>query len=462
MAITKDEFLQSAVSEIADYPELAQRFQIGDPLITQSLAAIAAMMADLSVQVELTAGETYLKARDVTVMADAAVKGVLPFATPTIANITLKNAGDSLVQVLVGRVLLDQAGRYWQVLTGATVAVGGTGTLVAWQVAQRQLAHRVTQNAPFYTVELSAPTVGYIAQVSVTGYEYSPEFCNVNDGDAVYHIKSDEFQVMSLMFGAAGVAGRQPSAGTQLALTIFDTEGEISLSVGASFTFEYASLGDGKVTMTLAEVTQQGAAPMDIVQMREVCNYPGIYSENAVFLSNFDFLVRKKVQRLTFLSVWNEAREEAVRGATIASHNRLFVAARRDGTINDTLLAQIKAVIRAADDSYKVNSVEVQEIEVPLVIDLEVPSTYDAESVKQAVRALVLANYGRASAWAKRGNAKILKKDLYQLFRENVPALTQRIADLSIVTIGDGGVELPEQFRYVTDLSLTVNTKEAE
>lgn len=455
MAVTKDEFMQGAVNEIASYPTIAMRYQIGDPLITQGLASMAAMLADLSNQVELTAGEVYVKARDVTVLADAAAKGVLPFATPSIAAITLVNGGPGTIQVLAGRVLIDQGGRYWRVITGATVMAGGAGTLLAKQVVLRAFSHTVAQNIPFYTVELSEPDVGYIAEVAVEGYEYTAEFCNVNAGDPVYHIKCDENQTMSVMFGVDQLSGKQPAAGESLAISIYDTEGDISLSVGATFTFEYINDGDQFVVMTLNELTQAGAPPMGLVTIREVCSYPGIYNENAVYLSNFDFLIRKKVQSLTFLSVWNEAREEVIRGYSVDNINTLFVSTLRDGTNIETLQAEIVAAIRAADDSYKIRFIPAVEIELPLVLTLTIPSTYDAASVLQAVRARVLESYGRMSAWARRGDAKILKKDLYDLFKKHIPALTQRLADIS-VDIGSTGEVLPEQFRYVTDSSLQI------
>jgi len=463
VAITKDQFIQSAVNQIANYPTISKRFQIGDPLITQAMAAMAAMLADLSNQVEVTAGEVYLKARDVTVLADASVKGVLPFATPAIASITLTNGSPAPVQVLAGRVLLDQGGRYWRVITGTTVPAGQSGVLIAKQVQLRQLIHSVTQYMPFYTVELSAPEVGYIAEVMVVGYEYTPEFSNVAAGDAVYHIQSDETQTLGLVFGLEGVAGRQPAMGEQLSLSIYDTEGDISLNVGMAFTFEYlGSANDALVNLTLAEVSQSGAAPMDIVTMREVCSYPGIYNENAVYLSNFDFVIRKKISPVAFLSIWNEMREEEVRGASLDNINALYVAALKDGTSTATLQEQITRIIQTADDSYRIHFVPVVEKVVPITLTLIIPSTYDAASVKQDVAALVLENYGRSSAWAKRGEARILRKDMYDLFRKNVPALTQRIADITIETIGDGSNVLPEQFRYVTEDSLTINTVEAD
>lgn len=462
MATTKDQFIQDATNEIVNFPNISRRFQIGDPLITQGLAAMAAMLADLSNQVELTAGEVYLKARDSTVLADAAAKGVLPFATPSIARIGVKNAGSSPVSVLVGRVLIDQAGRFWLVTLGGTVAAGATAYIFAKQVSLRQVAHTVSQYEPFYTVDLAEPDIGYIAEVAVKDFQYTPEYCNVLAGDAIYHIKCDENQAMSLMFGVEGVAGRQLAAGTNLSISIYDTEGTIAVSVGMTFSFEYTNAGDELVTLTVAEVSQAGAAPMDMVTMRETCSYPGIYNANAVYRSNFDFLVRRHVTPLNFLSVWNEAREEVVRGPGVQIINTLFVAAKRDGTNDATLQAEIAKVILGADNSYKIKAVPVIEIEEPLAITLYIPSTYDAASIIQAVRALVLANYGRESAWAKRGEAQILRKDLYDLFRENVPALTQRIADASIDTIGSGADPKPEHFRYVTEASLVVTAKEAE
>lgn len=460
MAITKDQFIQDAVNEIASYPTIAKRFQIGDPLITQNLASMAAMLADISNQVEVTTGEVYLKARDVTVLADAAVKGVLPFGSPCIARVTVANDGSAALSILTGRVLRDQNGRMWRVSTGAQIGAGMTGTIVARQVELRNISHKVAQYQPFYTIELPEPDVGYMAEVIVVGWEYAPEFCNVADGDRMYHIQTDENQVVSLVFGVAGLAGMQPPTGSDISISIYDTEGDISPSNGMAFYFEYSDATE-RAVMTLAEVTQTGEAPMSITTMREVCSYPGIYTENAVYQSNFDFLVRKKLGAVTFLNVWNERREEEVRGADVSHMNKLFVAALKEGVSKEALESEITTIIRKADDSYRVVFVPAVEKSVPLKITLYVPSTYDAAAVKQAVRSLVLASYGRLAAWAKRGDAKMLKKDLYDLMRENVPALTQRIADISIDAIGDDTADYPEHFRYVTEESLEVQTETA-
>lgn len=460
MAITKDQLLQSAVDEISNYPNLAKRFQIGDPLMSQGLASMAAMLAEVATQVEVTTGESYLKARDVTVLADASVKGVLPFGRPCIAVINVTNGGTKLLKILGGRVLRDQNGRMWRVTTGAQVAAGGTGTIVARQVELRTLTHTVAQNQPFYPVELAEPDIGYIAEVSVTGWEYAPEFCNVLDGDLVYHIQTDENQVISLVFGVAGLAGTQPATGTTLNIAIYDTEGEISPSVGMAFYFEYTDATE-KATMVLSEVSQAGEAPMSVPTMREICSFPGIYGENAVYLSNFYFLLRRKLGAVAFLNVWNELKEESVRGASVDNINKLFVAVKKNGVSQEALESQIRLIINTADNSYRIEFVEVIEKAVPVKLTLYVPSTYDSAAIMQAVRALILENYGRESDWAKRGEAKMLKKDIYDLLRQNVPALTQRVADISVDLIGDDSKDYPEQFRYVTEESLAIVTETA-
>ncbi|MFJ3685544.1 hypothetical protein [Pseudomonas sp. NPDC090208] len=419
---------------------------------------MAAMLADVSNQVEVTTGETFLKARDVTVLADASVKGVLPVGTPCIASINVQNVGTTVVSILAGRVLQDQSGRMWIVSVGATnIMPSESRTITARQVELRTLTHTVTQNMPFYTIDLAAPAVGYIAEIAVAGWEYTPEFCNVMAGELIYHIRTDENQVLSIQFGVNGLAGTQPVIGQQITLSIYDTEGDISPTLGMGFTFEY-SVATENVVMSLASVEQTGAAPMDINTMREVCSYPGIYSENAVFLSNFDYLVRKKISPVTFLSIWNEAREEEVRGPDILNVNRLFVAVLKEGTVQQALQDQITAIIKKADNSYRLRFVPVVEVELSMSLTLTVPSTVDAAAVRQAVVSQVLQNYGRSSAWAKRGEAKILNKDLYDLFKKNVPELTQRVADITINSIGTDTDLLPEHFRYVTEQSLTVLT----
>lgn len=464
MAATKDQLIQSAVDQITNYPTIALRWQIGDPLITQSLASMAAMLADIGNQVEVTAGEPFTKARDVTVRSDAAVKGILPFGTPSIAAIKVTNGSMGAVQILAGRSLQDASGRYWLVLAGVNLAAGATGFLTAKQVSSRNFTHTVSAYMPFYSIPLSPPEVGFIANVLVATFEYSTNFANILDGDRVYNIKSNEVDELSVQFGIAGLSGFQPPVGAQIKITVQDTEGAVSLAVGLKFYFEYTGgAGDALVTMELSEVSQAGADPMDISTMREVCSYPGIYDDSAVFGSNFDFVVRKAVSPVTFLSVWNEAREEAVRGANVDHINTIFVSVRKAGTTAPVLKSEITKVIQRADDSYKIKFVDAVDVVVAMAVTLTIPSVYDSGAVSQQVRTLLLDKYGPTSAWAKRGEAQILEKDMYALMVDNnVEALSARLGNMTVESIGDDAEVLPEHYRYITDESLVISVREAD
>lgn len=464
MAVTKDEFIQSAVDEIASYPTIAMRYQIGDPLIIQSLASMSAMLADVSNQVEVTAGEPFTMARDVTVRSDAAVKGILPFGTPSIAAIKVTNNALVPVQVLAGRSIQDASGRYWLVTVGVNLAPGAVGYLTAKQVSARAFTHTVGTYTPFYSIPLSPPEVGFIANVLVDRFEYSTNFANIDDGQRVYNIKSNEVGELSLQFGIAGLSGYQPAVGEQITITVQDTEGALTLSTGMKFYFEYTGgASDALLTLELSEVSQAGADPMDITTMREVCSYPGIYDDSAVFGSNFDFVVRKAVSPVTFLSVWNEAKEEIARGPSLDNINTLFVAARKAGTTQPVLQSQITAAIKRADDSYKIKFVPVIDVVVPMEITLTIPSVYDSGAVVQQVSTILLNQYGATSAWAKRGEAQILEKDVYALMVDNnVTALSSRVGNMTVDSIGDEGVVLPEHYRYITPTSLVINVREAD
>src|SRR5690606_37397032 len=100
----------------------------------------------------------------------------------------------------------------------------------------------------------------------------------------------------------------------------------------------------------------------------EISAYPSVYNSSAVYLGNFDFLIRRNLGPFRFLSIWNEYKEEQVRGADIDNINTLFVTAVKDGVDDATLRSQIYDAIKAADDSYKIKDVAVDEIEIPVVI----------------------------------------------------------------------------------------------
>lgn len=465
---TKADFQAAIAASIASYPVAAQFYQARDPRLLAQLDAMAAILAEFSVEQDVAAMEPFTKARDVTVLADAAVKGILPFGKSGRYKIKITNASAVPFSVLSGRRLQDTQGRSYTVDLGATIPANGFAFVEAVQQTEKLIDHVVGVFQPFYTIEVPQPDLGrYIASVRLRDaafneYAFTTEFVNVADGDKVFHLFTDEQRRLFVELGAQGLAGFQPTVGTALKLTVIETEGAFDLSSGSPFAFEYAaSLYESGASLTLDSVLSPGESPLDLSTLRELASYPSIYDSNAVYLGNFDFLVRRNLSPFTFLSVWNERVEEEVRGPSVDNINCLFVSAIKAGVATLTLQEQIRKIILDADDSYRVvfKPTVVQEIAVSVYA--RVSSIYDFASVEQQIRELVLANYGISSEFAKRGQTKILKKRLYDLLETNVQALQGSVSDMDIIITDPLGSILPENFRYVSEASLMVTIEQA-
>lgn len=464
---TIKDFQDLIAAKISDYPIAAQLYQVRDPRLMASLDAMAAMAAMLSEEQDVAAAEPFTKARDMTILADATAKGVLPFGKSAMCRLQVVNGNASPFNLVTGRTLLDRQGRRYVVESGVTVPASGSATVVVKQYSQRTFNHTVTVSQPFYMIEVPKPVTGSsIAQVQVEDsqgnpFEYRAEFVNVAANVRCFHLLSDEQQRLYIEFGAENLAGYQPSAGEVFAVTVTDTEGEFSLAAGSRFAFEYTgSPLESQITVTLDAVLSPGAAPMSIGAMREISAYPSVYNTSAVYLGNFDFLIRRNLGPFRFLSIWNEYKEEQVRGANIDNINTLFVTAVKDGVDDATLRSQIYDAIKAADDSYKIKDVAVDEVEIPVVIVAKVAGVYDFDAVRNQIRELVLADYGRDSDFAKAGQNRVLYKRIYRLLEANVPALLGNRSDLEVVVDDPDNEILPEQYRYVSADSLSITVEQ--
>lgn len=472
---TKADFQALIAAAISDYPVAAQLYQARDPRLLASLDAMAAQLALISAEQDVAAMEPFTKSRDMTVLADAAVKGVLPFGQPKRVRVQIVNASQYPFTVVSGRRILDTQGRVYVVVNGASVpgstVPGGPGTaqIDAEQRTETTFSHTVTISQPFYRIDVPQPDPGtHIAEVRVRDsmgntFHYKPDYLNVADGERMFHLETDEARQLYIQFGATGIAGYQPAAGETMTITVVETEGAYDLAAGSQFAFEYGySLYENGAKLTLSSVLAPGASPMDIATLREVTSYPSLYDTNAVYLANFDFLVRRALSPFRFLSIWNEQREEEVRAASIDNINRLFVSASKEGVDAGTLFEQIKDVIAEADDSYRCTWVPPVNFEIPVTITAYVPPVYDFAAVSQQIKEIVLAEYGETSAWAKRGQGWIKKKRITEECVDAVQALQDEASDIDVTVTDPPAARLPEQFRYVSATSLTINVVQAQ
>ncbi|MCY1360845.1 hypothetical protein D9M69_474900 [compost metagenome] len=273
------------------------------------------------------------------------------------------------------------------------------------------------------------------------------------------------------------MVGTQPIDGTLITITAFYSMGDVEFKAGSPMVFE--TMGgpeEALVEMHLDAVLEGGQSPLDMRTLRELAKYPSVYNHNAVFLGEFDFLVRRHFPSLRFLSVWNEGAEEAVRGMSVDNINALFVACL-SGSGDEPVLFQpagqtvapqvvtdltatqqsIRARILAADDSYRVRFYTPVRSEVAMTVRAKVASSYEESIVREQIRKVLLDNFGAEAPQSRRGLSAPLYQQVYQVLRQGVPALAVGRADLR-VDIEDVGetVERPELWRYVSPDSLAV------
>jgi len=217
--------------------------------------------------------------------------------------------------------------------------------------------------------------------------------------------------------------------------------------------------------------------------LRDLARYPSVYDDNAVFLGEFDYLVRRQFQSLQFLSVWNEAMEEQVRGASVDNINALFIACvSSEGgeaiveeadpahpvaptKINEADLTAtqraIRAAILAADDSYRIYFYTTVRQKIAMTVDAKVSTAYVASDVQAKIEEATLAEFGKDAPGSKRGLNQPLYTQVYDLLKRKVPELKSEKADLT-TTISEPSTDgvRPELWRYVdaTSLSVTVRT----
>jgi hypothetical protein len=486
---TKADFQQAIADSIANYPAVAPLYHAGDPRILQHLDAMATMLAMLSSQLETAQAEPFEKTRDATVLADAAMRGIIRKARSGRVRVSIANSSGASFTVQAGRNILDSVGNLYRIDTPATVANGATGTVDATQIKAETLVHTVSGSVPFYAIEIPEATDdSYLCAIAVSDsigeYEYRERYVNTLADERVFHIEADDKQRVYVRFGQSGIVGTQPADGTQITLTIYRSVGEIAPAANSPFSFEYIqSPLESSVELTLNAVLDKGENPPDMATLRDLIKYPSVYDHNAVYLGEFDFVVRRAYSDLKFLSVWNETAEEAIRGANVDNINTLFVAClSADGTesvltepdpgtpVAPTVITEgaltatqigIRNAIEAADDSYQVKFLTPVRSKIDMTVTATVSTAYSSSVVQSQVINVLLKEYGETSPPARRGGNKPLHQKVYKLLREKVPALADPNADWQLAIIAYPGAYRPELWRYVAADSLTVNVTTA-
>lgn len=485
--ITKQEFSQSAFATIGDYPTLEILYQAKDPRLLQHIDAIATMLSMFSAQLEVAQAEPFEKTKQSTVLADAAMRGVIPKAVPTVLSIKIENDAVEAVSIGAGRILLDSSGRSLRVDSSVSVNAKSTGYVTATQLYDLKTVHTVTESRPFYEIPLPMKhEESLLSGVRVfdeagNEYTYSDRYVAINADEKVFHIEVDEKQNFYVRFGYKGIVGVQPPKNAQITVQAFYTFGLVaSYSQGDQIVFEVnQSLNDAYVKLSIDAVKTVGEAPISTAVLRELTKYPSVYNKNAVYLGEFDYLIRSNFPHLAFLSVWNEAAEEIARAPSTDNINSLFIAVVGDTgqegydlyapgkkptevTQLTPLQQSIKTAVYKADDTYRVRFFRPLVREIAVSITANVSTSYDQDVVKKQIQTAVIEKYGQDSVVMSRGKAKPKYQDLYNHIKKNVSALAVGSADLKIVLEDLGQFDAyPEIWQYidVSKLDIVVNVE---
>lgn len=474
VALTKEQFEQAARDALGMFPTVAQFVKAGDPRVLAQIGAQATMLGMMSANVDAAKFEPFAKARDGTIMADAALKGILPLGRACRVTLSIENSDTQPITLGAQRRVLDAKGRIYELDASVTVpaadaGVPGTATVTATQIRRRSLKSKVLIANDFYTlpVSLSSDEL-FLNTIAVYRgsdlFRYAPDWFNVAVGEAAYQVEVDELRQMFVRFGKSTVIGYGVAQGDEFTLEITECNGRIvDLTPGSAFNLEYiVAAGEEMAKATLVSVEDEGAAPASMPELRVMARYPAIYDHNAVYLGEFAFLLRRYINGIRFLSVWNEQVEEGVRGPDVDNINRLFVSGLVAGMDDAEFEARVTSLIKRADDSYRLRFVPAEMVAVPMTITGSIAISWDKATVESQIRSLILSYYADGSVFVSEGMKQPIKKAFTNKFlREQIDAFRDERAEFD-VQFTLPSTALPEHFLYVSPASLTVNVSSVD
>jgi hypothetical protein len=477
--LTRSRLNEEFESLLQDYPTLKARYQAGDPTLTRQVDAIFSALSMHSAAQEVALAEPQAKTRPATVLADAALRGIVPKSQPAQITIAVTNENNTAFVLDEGRTVFDSLGRPYRTTVASTVPANSTQSVSFHQAKPVLQEHTVTENIPFYAIEIpDADDDSILSSIRVLDaddieLEYRQEYVGISPGEKVYHVEVNANQQAFVRFGDTNTVGFQPAVGDAFTVIANYSQGRIEIPTEEEFQFEYTlSALDNSVSMILASVEFSGSDAPTLEYIRDLCRYPSLYDDDAVFLGEFEFLLKKHFPDMKFLSVWNEAIEEDHRGYGLQNTNAIFVACFNDGeAIIDTQGATSRILTEAewtatqrlisqriarADDTLRTRFYVPVREQIQIVVDAEVPTSYSAVEVSQSIVELLLSEYGEQSTFSRSGG-HIKNRTAVRQLVDGIPALQAPSSDVSLVVDNDSTDERPELWRFVTADSITVN-----
>lgn len=475
--LTQADFKKLLVATLTD-SDVIELYNAHHPSVVQQIDAISLFLSAMSKELDISEIEPFIKTRNRSIIADATNKGILPIGTACQHTIQIKNNGTSRVSLSQGRVITDNAGsRPWRLMSSVTIEPKSVNTVIVEQSEYREVSYTVPLTEIFHKTQIALQENMYLCAISMRDdtvpianqYQLTHRFMNALPGDYIYNVTMDSFQRLFIQFGDTKRAGITAENGQVFTIGITETYGEVDPSTLADASLlEVLSTNEQKLILRFVAtgLIKSGADPLTVDQLRTISSYPSLYDESAVFLGNFDFLIRQKFMTTTnYLAVWNENVQQRFYSTTYKDINHLNLAVvAKDSENQDVLISNIKENIANADSLF-LNRVNVKIVEeVPYIIEItgRLGSLHDLDSVNAQIKSLLISKYGKgqlaSSRWLQNG---FNIQEISTLLRNNIPAFQDRISDFSINPTSR--VNKPHEWIYMTEDSIQINlSKTAE
>lgn len=470
--LQRDSLNHSIQNVLNDFPEIAQRWRAGDPTVTAMLTAVRELAIALSRDNEINMIEPFIKSKDSTIIADAINKGILPIATPCQHLVVIENQGSSTITLSQGRLIEDGMGRQWRLLSSITVAGGESQTVVCEQSVVVEHRFNIVSSEPFYQTTVPMTDDNYLASIAVKNisnqvqYQYTPKFMNAKAGDFVFTLFSDNLKTVSILFGDDDRVGQTVRSGDQYAVLITQTYGQLDVERLKQATLMNIHQDHERylnLYFQYGGLVRAGTNPLTVSQMRLLSNFPSVYDHNAVFMGNFDMLVRQHfMSRFHYMAIWNETIHEKFFGASLdhINHLNLAVVAIQPSEQN-LLIQEIQRLVAKADNLLegRVRVMPVVERSYQITINGSLSGVHDIDAVKQQIKELLLAQYGKGKlASSYPNNDGFNRQEMASLLKDQVLAFQDKISDF--VVIGEDVLSnpiKPNEWVYLTRDSIHIN-----
>ena len=148
---------------------------------------------------------------------------------------------------------------------------------------------------------------------------------------------------------------------------------------------------------------------------------------------------------------------------------RLLFRLFPDRVIRRATIARMTKAVRQAIGRHRIDVLLMEEsfgwagalrraLPIPVIVTASVAAVHDPGDIAAQIRAALLADYGPTSIAATQGMRNFRLQQVNALLKERVPALQDQISDFSVV-MGATPAPLPEDYRYFSAASITVNVQ---